>query len=649
MTTGNKFSRKRFLNFWTILTLAVMVAGIWLPSQSLAYVLTASGNGEDSVSAGGAPVVSSAGASAGGAASENATPAAAGKGLTIIYYDNQGVAKIISTPEDIDKQVAKGSSWNSQLKYLFNDRAELLENLRAQGASLPADTVINVYEDNQKTHPKVKHWPHCTGSVVNLTSNSVMWTREKFAGLVAHEYAHVHMHQSYGGKFPSFSYGPSGSHMMNEIIGPGAAWVEGWAEFKEYWAQGKKPVVKTLLSTRDKDGKAENTYEKSKITDIKQLLDCEGINAAILYDIAKNVPDGYAKLEKAIESGYRGNLTDFLAAFVKKNPNDAMAVAELMDSNTNDLFAKSDACRTILGEEGRKEYLTRKNMQEELINDLKVKIASFEKSRADLAQKRERAVIDLGSLREDLTTKSGRVGEIESRIKELEAKKGEITGRADELRRVEEELATFSGLGGFFKKLFSKSRHQELIIRKGELQKASSSAETDGSTLVALDDEISDLSSRLTYVKTDISVLNSKISDLESKIAEYDKSIAEKESDIKRVKDEISGAGKKQAIAQTASVRVDAGEELVTRMGLQGVEGGFSPAPGEVCKIDDRAGEKAGIAKTLGTMGDQARAAYRRYIEALSRGEGPARALELFKVYTEQIKADKLKASGSTK
>ncbi|MBF0410921.1 MAG: DUF4124 domain-containing protein [Candidatus Riflebacteria bacterium] len=222
---------------------------------------------------------------------------------------------------------------------------------------------ITGFEDIRK-YPDVKEtfWPSIIKdssnakqihSTMNISSVPYIGggssTGENMKKAFAHEFGHgIDMTRRESG-----GYGPDEDHYANEIIQPRSAFTEGFANFITiHFFPDKisyyKGVINELWKEEDK-GK----YKRVTVNDMEdptQLLQVEGVNALILADISKELPNGIGLIMQSFTRHNSSNTTmmSFLKKLVADFPVHAAVIAEILDRHTSGRLLNSEI-RTILG------------------------------------------------------------------------------------------------------------------------------------------------------------------------------------------------------------------------------------------------------------------------------------------------------------
>ncbi len=178
---------------------------------------------------------------------------------------------------------------------------------------------------------------------------------------LAHEVGHSYMKEKFGqnpthGMTQEQKYGADKSHYTTEVTNPRTAFSEGFAEYlgdlegtgqERIGCLGRPSFESTHKEEvyQGADGKWYVRYNATKWKDITAADDmwaCEGVNAAILRDIARYLPDGANKIQTQINAGYSETLQGFLKKLIAANPSDANRIAAIVDCNTNFLMSDGD-------------------------------------------------------------------------------------------------------------------------------------------------------------------------------------------------------------------------------------------------------------------------------------------------------------------
>ncbi|MBI4871614.1 MAG: hypothetical protein HY814_08600 [Candidatus Riflebacteria bacterium] len=203
-------------------------------------------------------------------------------------------------------------------------------------------------------------WPHSTGESV-VISRSYLETyssQEDLSRLLIHELSHTQDHtRLYQG-----DYGPDGKHYVDEVLrnqtrdayAQNASWIEGWANFTPMLYD--PGLRKDMLSDA---GKLRREGESGKYSDLswgkasyEERIATESVNALILHDLARLLPGGTEKVFAAFRATNWASrtLTDFMAEYVRLNPDQALAAAAIFDAYTG--FAAPDSVLSdILGKD----------------------------------------------------------------------------------------------------------------------------------------------------------------------------------------------------------------------------------------------------------------------------------------------------------
>ncbi|MBF0407149.1 MAG: hypothetical protein HQM10_07340 [Candidatus Riflebacteria bacterium] len=266
-------------------------------------------------------------------------------------------------------------------------KGEMIKSLMALGKKNlgkdDCDIVVKIFDtslvENERGKDKVlkEFWPCFSRNTSSITIPTAYFATKKYPGTVlVHELAHsvdkaVHEDNAYG---------PDGSHSVNEITKPIAAFKEGWAIYNAYDAfpgdygipfNLKEDGVK--IESADK-GKYDN-YAGEKVTG-KEILCVEGVNAKIMQQIASEY--GREKLEKAfLECNSKGTtIKNLFSSFVKLNPDSTKKVFEILDKETLGILKDSEITE-ILGDGKTVKSLLSARKQSPLSREASDRIQSF--------------------------------------------------------------------------------------------------------------------------------------------------------------------------------------------------------------------------------------------------------------------------------
>lgn len=234
----------------------------------------------------------------------------------------------------------------------------LAENAEAIQSSTPPGTLevrltddTDFYgRDSDELHGidvKEDFWPASFGKKIRISASyhSGIGMSARAPATLLHEFAHSLDNR---GTLPENPYGLDGQHYTNEISNNISAWREGWAiynemiEFDFRAVQVEKTLTEIRIESNDISGSY--TFRTPQSLSAQELLKVEGLNSAILYDLATKIPDGRAKVNDVFKaSNEKGrDLSVFLSAFLEKYPDDSNAVDEILKSRINDSVSASD-------------------------------------------------------------------------------------------------------------------------------------------------------------------------------------------------------------------------------------------------------------------------------------------------------------------
>ncbi len=197
------------------------------------------------------------------------------------------------------------------------------------------------FEDAEEyPHARKDFWPNSTGFTITMNSgryrNNPNAERDASSTFL-HEYAHCldsNIRERKG-------YGPDGTHYINEITMPRAAFVEAWAEYNEMleFPHERRDFFNVMKGELKEEGKkaGDYTYVKPEDATGDQLMCSEAFLACMLYRIADEVEGGEEKINKAFKDirwCILRDISNMLKQLVKNNPDDAKQIAGIVDEIT---------------------------------------------------------------------------------------------------------------------------------------------------------------------------------------------------------------------------------------------------------------------------------------------------------------------------
>ncbi len=230
-------------------------------------------------------------------------------------------------------------------------------------------TDLTKYQDDPTHGSRIKDdfWPMSLGSIqMNTSSGDPQST-------FLHEFAHTLDATIPGGLITEsvktlrngqgILYGKDMRHSGNEVTTQRVAYMEGWAEFNQLLAEpsrvsGMESALKTV-QTEDSNGKyTPHDADGSDLTGI-DLLKVEGINALVLYKIAKLQDGNETKVFEAFAASNKSShdLSTFLKKFLELNPAQAAQVGEILDAQTWGKLSDADLLDYLGSSQGVKDFL----------------------------------------------------------------------------------------------------------------------------------------------------------------------------------------------------------------------------------------------------------------------------------------------------
>lgn len=276
--------------------------------------------------------------------------------FTFQYRDAAGALHVVTNMRDVNRLVtgrdAAGKLVMTDtkaywiLKKYLDDVQTIKDRVKEMGSNIVVTVNASLAAANDPGS-----WS--TGGEIQIQT----WDDYRAVSTLAHEVGHSYMKDKCGknptdGMNQAQKYGADKEHYVNEITNPKTALSEGYAEYHgDVDGGGQEPVAcagSGELEKLKKEGAAAGSYTPSKWGDITSAADMwgsEGINAGILRDMAKYVPDGAAKIEEMM---CQNTLQEVIKAWVAKYPGDAETVAKIVDANTNYTMGK-EALRGLTG------------------------------------------------------------------------------------------------------------------------------------------------------------------------------------------------------------------------------------------------------------------------------------------------------------
>lgn len=245
----------------------------------------------------------------------------------------------------------------SQSEYV-NQLWTLADNSEAIQSSTPPGTLeVRLTDDTdfygrdaEELHGidvKEDFWPASSGGKIRISASfhSGVGMSNRAPATLLHEFAHSLDNR---GTLPENPYGLDGTHRANEMTNNITAWREGWAiynemiEFEFRALQTEKAITEIRIESNDISGSY--TYRTPQSLSAQELLKVEGLNSAILYDLATKLPDGRTKVNNVFKSSNEKgrDLSVFLSAFLEKYPEDSDGIDEILKSRINESISSSD-------------------------------------------------------------------------------------------------------------------------------------------------------------------------------------------------------------------------------------------------------------------------------------------------------------------
>ncbi|MBF0544704.1 MAG: hypothetical protein HQM08_09735 [Candidatus Riflebacteria bacterium] len=191
-------------------------------------------------------------------------------------------------------------------------------------------------------------WPCCAGTTVFLSSAYAQnYSTAHLETTLSHEVSHALDRVPL--PYPS-GYSQNGMHYSNQKTTPVTALKEGWAEFNEFLDfpetfQRPSEIYREMPLLH-------NGYEyvhlNSPDLSGEDLLAVEGIDAALLFDLSKKLPDGKKKIFDTfvkLNHGATRSMVDFINSMASDYPSDVKEIFNTLDIYTECKFSDEDLKR----------------------------------------------------------------------------------------------------------------------------------------------------------------------------------------------------------------------------------------------------------------------------------------------------------------
>lgn len=228
-------------------------------------------------------------------------------------------------------------------------------------------------DTDEKAEDERGVWPHARGNDLFISQSYLgsYPNLDSVHHLLIHELSHTQDDTNRG----RGDYGPDDTHFGDEVLynhgvnlwirrfgarfSQKAAFVEGFAEFTPlmFDPEARAGTVADVVEIRRETSKGKYETKPWKDASYDELISVEHVNALILFDVYRFVPDGKAKLIAAFKATNRGSRTliDLLAQLARDNPADAFAVAAIFDAYTG-FKAPDSALEKLLGKDLAERY-----------------------------------------------------------------------------------------------------------------------------------------------------------------------------------------------------------------------------------------------------------------------------------------------------
>lgn len=211
----------------------------------------------------------------------------------------------------------------------------LIERMK-QGARKRVEVVLTDTNGHDGRNVARDFWPYSNGDLLQI--NSLRFNtpdgEDEARSTMVHECAHSMDRAQAERDAP---YGPDGTHYINEVIKPRAAFMEGWAVFLQMCDSPERASWWPTVCRNVKTERSKGVYDTASATalDGMTLTRVEGINGLVLLNMSK-LPGGMEKLLITFRATNKVDRTlgDFLKDYVSRNPDQASDVARIFDDCT---------------------------------------------------------------------------------------------------------------------------------------------------------------------------------------------------------------------------------------------------------------------------------------------------------------------------
>ena len=226
------------------------------------------------------------------------------------------------------------SPWRSYLSQMVGTRT-ILDYTREVSKALSRPLTLTISDRDLISSTSKTD----AGYKLNLYKHVTQFTSsdsKKFVFL--HELGHVAMLNAYPSyySFAGLNYGSDNVHYMDEILpNTKTAWVEGWAN--AFAASKNNGKVFNL------DMNNSSIVAFLKNNSFEQMTRNELFTGKMLYDIFAQLPSGRDKAFTVMStSGPHDSLLEFCRAYVARYPGDQVAVARLLDQNSQGRISQAE-------------------------------------------------------------------------------------------------------------------------------------------------------------------------------------------------------------------------------------------------------------------------------------------------------------------
>ncbi|MBF0544199.1 MAG: hypothetical protein HQM08_07190 [Candidatus Riflebacteria bacterium] len=260
----------------------------------------------------------------------------------VIYGPSGNQLGVQKVPINSTADLPGGSPWIAYLNQSVGGGQTLLSYTQQIAGALSQPLNLTISDQN---------FISCStkdgaGYEITLYKHVLQYTNsdsQKFIFL--HEMGHIAMLNAYPSyfTFAGLNYGPGNCHYLDQTLpDPHTAWVEGWADG---FAANKNNGKIFTLSMSDTTNL---NFLKGK--SFEEMTRNELFNAKVVYDMINQLPSGKDKVFNALTyTGPHNTLQDFCRGYLSQNPQDQIALAQILDRDSQGAVSPNDLLNYVNG------------------------------------------------------------------------------------------------------------------------------------------------------------------------------------------------------------------------------------------------------------------------------------------------------------